>query len=199
MEYFHRGNSSYEKKFPVIVRTQKLDIVNLQANTFTYRTEAYLQHREKQVVSKSPPPSPTITTWRNLKYQKRFVDKDQAELDRVLSTMDSIHGTFNRSLLIPFNQVYASLYGDDDKSARLMKTFCQRQDHYMNYDLSMKDDDNTQEMSNSYGDFDDETEDEEEKENGKKNSYDSGYGTVMPIRQFSRGLFFKTTQPLSIN
>jgi hypothetical protein len=41
----------------------------------------------------------TKTTWKNLKNQKNIFDNDQEELDRVISTIDSIHGTFNRSLL----------------------------------------------------------------------------------------------------
>jgi hypothetical protein len=172
----------------------KLDNEILPGNNFIYRTEMYLQQREEQYVNKTPPS--TITTWKNLKYQKRMVDNDQAEIDRILSRIDSIHGTFNRSLLKPFSQVYSSLYGDDDESTRLMNTFCQCQDYCRNYDLTMKDDNdsNTQEISSSGGnfedtDFDNDTEDEEEKENEKKKSYDSGYGSVVPKRQFSRGPF----------
>jgi hypothetical protein len=180
------------------------DNETLPANDFTYRTEMYLQQRENQHVNKTSPG--TITTWKNLKYQKRIFDNDQAEIDRVISTIDTIHGTFNRSLLKPFNQVYSSLYGDDDKSTRLMQIFCQRQDHYINNDLSIKDnnDSTTQELSISSGnfqdtDFDNDTEDEEERENEKKKSYDSGYGSVIPKRQFSREPFLKITQSLSIN
>jgi hypothetical protein len=203
--YSHR-NSYNENRLLNIFCTQKLNNDTPTANNFTYRTEVYLQQREKQNMNKSLPA--TITTWKNLKYQKRILDNDQAEIDRALSTIDSIHGTFNRSLLIPSNQVYSSLYGDDDKSIRLMKIFCRRQDHYMSCDLPMKDDDdsNTQKLSTSFGkfqdtDFDDDTEDEEEKENEneKKCSYDSGYGSVMPMKHLSREPLLKITQPLSRN
>jgi len=203
--YSHR-NSHNENRLLNIFCTHKLNNDTPTANNFTYRTEVYLQQREKQNANKSLPA--TITTWKNLKYQKRILDNDQAEIDRVLSTIDSIHGTFNRSLLIPSNQVYSSLYGDDDKSIRLMKIFCQRQDHYMSCDLTMKDDDdsNTKKISTSFGnfqdtDFDDDTEDEEEKENEneKKCSYDSGYGSVMPMKHLSRESLLKITQPLGRN
>jgi hypothetical protein len=203
---FRRRTSYNENRLLNIVCTNKYGNDTPTANNFTYRTEVYLQQREKQNVNKSPPA--TITTWKNLKYQKRILDNDQAEIDRVLSTIDSIHGTFNRSLLIPYNQVYSSLYGDDDKSIHLMKTFCQRQNHYMSCDLLIKDNDdsNTQEISSSFGnfqdtDFDDDTEDEEEKENEneKKYSYDSGYGSVMPMKQLSRESLRKITRPLNIN
>jgi hypothetical protein len=65
-----------------------------------------------------------------------------------------------------------------------MKTFCQRQDHYMKED----DYNNTQETSSSFGfwqdtDSDADTSDDDEE---KKKSYDSGYGSVMPRRRFSR-------------
>src|SRR5690349_5756087 len=106
-----------------VICNNKLNNDISTGNNFTYRTEIYLQQREKQYVNKSP--STTITTWKNLKYQKRILDNDQEEINRVISTIDSIHGTFNRSLLIPYNQVYSSLYGDDDKSIHLMKLFCQ--------------------------------------------------------------------------
>jgi hypothetical protein len=158
---FHRKNSSSgERKLTVplnAVCTNKLDNDNPAANNFTYRTEVYLQQREKQNVNKSPPG--TITTWKNLKYQKRILDNDQAEIDRAISTIDSIHGTFNRSLSIPYNQVYSSLYGDDDQSARLMKTFCQRQDHY----TKEEDKNNTQETSSSFGNFHDTDSDSDNK------------------------------------
>jgi len=206
---FYRKNSlSSERKLilpSLVVHIDKSGIVTEPINGYTYRTEVYLQQREKQNESKSS--TGTKTTWKNLKYQQRILDNDQAEIDRVISTIDSIHGTFNRSLLIPYNQVYSSLYGDDDVSTRLMKKFCQRQDHYMSYDLSIKsnDDSTTQEISSSFGNFqdtdlDDNTEDEEEKENEneKKNSYDSGYGSVFPMRQYSKEPFHKITQSLNI-
>jgi hypothetical protein len=184
---FSRKNSSSGQKLrtpSLVIHINKSGIVTTPLNDFTYRTEVYLQQREEQYVNKTPPL--TITTWKNLKNQKRMVDNDQAEIDRVLSRIDSIHGTFNRSLSIPYNQLYSSLYGDDDKSTRLMKTFCQRQDHYSKEEDTNNN--NTQETSSSFGfiqdtDSDlDNTEDEEE----KKKSYDSGYGSVMPRRHFSR-------------
>jgi hypothetical protein len=182
---FSRKNSSSGQKLltpSLVIHINKTGIVTKPINDFTYRTEVYLQQREKQYVNKTPPA--TITTWRNLKYQKRMFDKDQDEIDRVLSTIDSIHGTFNRSLSIPYNQVYSSLYGDDDKSSRLMKTFCQRQDHYM----KEEDNNNTQETSSSFGFFQDTDSDLDntEDEDDKKKSYDSGYGSVIPKRHFSR-------------
>lgn len=207
MELISTSRNVHWKILANSVCTNRSDNDASVGNHFTYRTEMYLQHREKQYANKLPPA--TITTWKNLKYQKGMLDDDQAEIDRVLSTIDSIHGTFNRSLLIPYNQVYSSLYGDDDDvSIHLMKTFCQRQDHYMNYGLSRKDhgDCNTQYVSSSFGnfqdsDFDDDIEDEEgnENENEKKNSYDSGYGSVLPMRQFSREPLLQTTQPLIKN
>jgi len=186
---FHRKISLNEKKLSVpslVVHINKSGIVTKPINDYTYRTEAYLQQREKQTINKSSPPATPKTTWKNVMQQKRILEHDQAEIDRALSTIDSIHGSFNRSLLIPYNQVYSSLYGDDDdKSTRLMKTFCQRQDHYMKED----DYNNTQETSSSFGfwqdtDSDADTSDDDEEE--KKKSYDSGYGSVMPRRRFSR-------------
>jgi hypothetical protein len=201
---FYRKNSLNEKKFTVpslVVHIDKSGIVTTPLNDQTYRTEVYLQQREKQDEDKSSS-SATITTWKNLKYQKRILDNDQVEIDRVLSTMDSIHGIFNRSLLIPYNQVYSSLYGDDDQSTCLMKTFCQRQDYYMNY-KSYNHDTNRLGMANSFKNFqdtdlDDDTEGEEE-EAEKKKSYDSGYGSVMPMKHFSRESFLKIAQSLSLN
>ncbi|CAF0932126.1 unnamed protein product [Rotaria sordida] len=228
-QYFRHKNPSYEKKSlsnlnksrSIIVRIPKSNNNdNFRTNNFTYRTEVYLQQREKQYIEKSS--SATITTWKNLKYQKQILDNDQVEIDRVLSTLDSIHKTFNRSLLIPYNKVYSSLYGNhNNKSDRLMKTFCQCRNHYMTYELSMKldDDDNndadnndnddeskTQVISNSFGNFqdtdlDDTTDNEEERENEneKKKSYDSGYGSVIPMKQYSREPFIKITQPWNVN
>jgi hypothetical protein len=78
----------------------------------------------------------------------------------------------------------------------------------MNYGRSRKDDGvcNTQYLSSSFGnfqdsDFDDDIEDEEgnENENEKKYSYDSGYGSVLPMRQFSREPLLQTTEPLITN
>jgi hypothetical protein len=191
---FYRKNSLNEKKFTVpslVVHIDKSGIVTTPLNDQTYRTEVYLQQREKQDEDKSSSSS-SITTWKNLKYQKRILDNDQAEIDRVLSTMDSIHGTFNRSLLIPYNQVYSSLYGDDDQSTCLMKTFCQRQNHYMKEENN----NTTQETSNSFGFFQDTDSDSDnsEDEEEKKKSYDSGYGSVMPKRHFSRESLTEVSQ-----
>jgi hypothetical protein len=160
-----------------------MELISVLKN-FTYRTEVYLQQRENQLVNKSP--AGTITTWKNLKYQKQIFDDDQMEIDRVLSTIDSIHGTFNRSSLIPYRQIYSSLYGGgDDDSSHLIKTFCQRQDHLI------KDDEknSTNETTSSFGNFHDTDSDSihsDEEGNERKHSYDSGYGSVMPKRYFSR-------------
>jgi hypothetical protein len=184
--HFHRKNTvSYERKAIVpslVVHINQSGIVTTPNNGSTYRTEVYLQQRENKL------PVGTKTTWKNLMQQKRIVDHDQAEIDRVLSTIDSIHGTFNRSLLIPYNQAYSSLYGDDDQSARLMKTFCQRQDHY----IKDEEKNHTQETSSSFGNFQNTDSDsinsEDDDEDEKKKSYDSGYGSVMPKRRLSREL-----------
>ena len=199
-----KSSIAFKKPKSIIIRAGELNNDTSPINTFTYRTEFYLQQREKQNVNK--PPSTTITTWKNLKYQRQIFDNDQSEIDRVLSTIDSIHGAFNRSLLIPYNQAYSLLYENNDKSDRLMKTFCERQDHCMSYDLSMKDhghlDNNTLETLSSFRNFqdttfDDNTEDEEENENEKKKTYDSGYGSFMPMRQFSRESLIKITQSVT--
>ena len=164
----------------------------VSTKNFIYRTEMYLQQREEeeqQRVKKSP-----ITTWKNVKYQKHIFQDEQAEIDRVLSTIDSIHGTFNRSLLMLNNDIYSSLYGDDHVSTHLMKTFCQRQDYYINYHLSIKDNDrgHTRDFTNLFDhyletDSDPISDDEKEQiEYEKKNSYDSAYGSVRPSRQLSR-------------
>lgn len=153
----------------------------IPTKNFTYRTEMYLQQREEeQRVKKSP-----ITTWKNVKYQKHIFQNDQEEIDRVLSTIDSIHGTFNRSLLTLNNDIYSSLYGDDHISTHLMKTFCQRQDYYTNC--------HTRDFANLFDHYREtdsdpisDDEEEEEIEYEKKNSYDSAYGSVRPSRQLSR-------------
>ncbi|CAF1272201.1 unnamed protein product [Adineta steineri] len=215
--HHHRRNSYNERKLTITLNKSqtingsidKSNTRKLSTDNFTYRTEAYLQQREQQQMTHKSLSVTPKTTWKNVMQQKRILQIDQAEIDRALLTIDSIHGSFNRSMLKPSYQVYSSLYGDDDKSTRLIKTFCQRQDHYMNYEVTVKhddDDSNTQEISSSFGnmldsDFDDCTEDEEEKENEneKKNSCDSGFGSVMPKRQFSRESLLKITQSLSKN
>jgi len=194
---FYRKNSlSSEKKSggpSLVVHINKSGIVTTPINGCTYRTEVYLQQRDKQYENKTS--TGTKTTWKNLTQQKQILDNDQAEIDRALSTIDSIHGTFNRSLLIPYNQVYSSLYGDDDKSIHLMKTFCQRQDHYIKEDEK----NNTQETSSSFGFFQDTDSDADnsEYEEEKKKSYDSGYGSAMPRRRFSRESLLEVSQHLN--
>jgi hypothetical protein len=178
---------SYDKKSIIpslVVHINQSGIATTPINDDTYRTEVYLQEREKQIGRK--------TTWKNLMQEKRIVENDQEEMDRVLSNIDSIHGTFNRSLLIPFNQVYSSLYGDDDQSACLMKTFCQRQDHY----LKDEEKNHTQKTSSSFGNYQetDSDIDNSEEEEEKKKSYDSGYGSVMPRRHFSRESLSEASQ-----
>ncbi|CAM4742843.1 unnamed protein product [Rotaria magnacalcarata] len=199
--YEKRPSTILNKSKSIIVRTPKSNNATPRTHNFTYRTEFYLQQRETENLEKSS--SSAVTTWRNLKYQKQILDHDQAEIDRALSTIDTIHKIFNRSLLIPHNRVYSSLYGNDNKSDRLMKTFCQCQNHYTNYELSMKENDNDSKIeviSSFYGnfqdtDFDDKMENEDEKENEKKNSYDSGYGSVIPIREYTREPRLKVTRP----
>ncbi|CAF3330211.1 unnamed protein product [Rotaria socialis] len=200
--YFRRRSAYYEKRSsPILNKSKSIIVRTPRTHNFTYRTEFYLQQRETENLEKSS--SSSVTTWRNLKYQKQILDHDQAEFDRVLSTIDSIHKIFNRSLFVPHNQVYSSLYGNDNKSDRLMKTFCQCQNHYTNYEVSMKenDDDTKIEAISSFDgnfpdtDFDDNMEDDEEKENEKKKSYDSGYGSVIPIREYTREPLLKVTQP----
>ena len=163
----------------IVLHIDQSGVVSAPKNEFTYRTEAYLRQREQQ--NEHPPPPPptttTITTWKTLMHQRRALDHDQAEIDRALAMMESIHGTFNRSLSLPYNEVYASLYGDDDRSARLLKTFCQRQDHYIKDEEAC----HTQETSSSFGLFptSDSDSDASEDEAEKKKSYDSGYGSVV--------------------
>ncbi|CAF1272240.1 unnamed protein product, partial [Adineta steineri] len=105
---------------------------------------------------------------------------------------------FNRSLLIPYNQVYPSLYGDDDKSSHLMKTFCQSQDHYM----KDEDNNNTHETSSSFGfcqdtDSDIDSSEIDDDDDEKKKSYDSGYGSVMPRRRYTRESLIIISQNLN--
>ncbi|CAF1598394.1 unnamed protein product [Adineta ricciae] len=208
-----RRNSFNELQTPPMNMTSPCNLsrnISPANDDFTYRTEAYLQEREEQSVSKALVPLTSKITWRNVMQQKRTLESEQEEIDRALSTINSIHGSFNRSMLRPHNEVYPSLYGDDDKSSRLLKSFCQRQDYYTNYDISLKhtvsddEDSNTQDLSISYGnyfdsDFDDYSDDEEEKENEKKKSCDSGFGSALPKRHFSRESLLKFTQSLSKN
>lgn len=163
-----------------IVHIDKSGVVKAETNGYTYRTEFYVQEREKQEEQKPK------TTWKHLKEEKQIVDHDQAEIDRVISTIDSIHGTFNRSLLIPYNQVYSSLYGGgDEDSMQLMKTFCQRQDHFLPNEEKNQADDNTNSSGNFHNtDSDSIVTDDDDQE--KKKSYDSGYGSVIPRRYPSR-------------
>jgi cell division septum initiation protein DivIVA len=189
--HFHRKSALSSEKKPsvpsLVVHINQSGIVTTPINGSTYRTEVYLQQRENKLSTG------TKTTWKNLMQQKRIFDHDQAEIDRVVSTIDSIHGTFNRSLLVPYNQVYSSLYGDDDHSDRLMKTFCQRQDHY----IKDEEKNHTQETSSSFGNFqntDSDSINSEDEEEEKKKSYDSGYGSVMPRGHLSRELLVDVSQ-----
>ncbi|CAF1133688.1 unnamed protein product [Rotaria magnacalcarata] len=197
----YRKISSREKNSSapsLVLHINDSDIISTFANDCTYRTEAYLQEREKPNVVTPPTSSSTTTTWRNLKYQKQILDHDQAEIDRALSTIDSIHKIFNRSLLIPHNRVYSSLYGNDNKSDRLMKTFCQCQNHCTNVQDSAADT-YTQETLNSKSilNFNDTNSDLDDIEDKKKNSYDSGYGSVMPRRRISRESFAQISNHLN--
>ncbi|CAF3330224.1 unnamed protein product [Rotaria socialis] len=202
----YRKISSREKNSSVpslVLHINNSDIVSTLANDCTYRTEAYLQEREKQNVVKpstSSSTTTTTTTWKKLKYQKEILDNEQAEIDRVLSAFDSIHRTFNRSLSKPYNQVYSSLYGDDNQSDRLMKTFFQCQNHCTNVqDAAAAADTSTQETlsSTSILNFNDTDSDLDDIEDKKKNSYDSGYGSVMPRRRISRESFAQISNHLN--
>jgi hypothetical protein len=144
---------------------------------------------------------------------KRTFDPDQAEIDRVLSTIDSIHGSFNRSLLMPHNQVYSTLYGNDDASAQLMRTFCQRRDHYdYCYRTYRGDIGSTQRILCSLGHGEDTDGDDDEDiaktegkqetdddEKGKKNSYDSGYGSLFNKPYASRDRTPSFSKPSNLN
>lgn len=157
----------------------------ISMKNYTYRTEMYLQQREEEEQRRCVKKCP-ITTWKNVKYQKQIFEDEQEEIDRVLSTLDSIHGTFNRSLLMLNNDIYSSLYGDDDHvSSHLMKRFCQRQDYYTNCHLTIND--HTRDLSNLFDYYLDSDPisdvDDDDIEYEKKNSYDSAYGSV---RQLSR-------------
>jgi hypothetical protein len=177
---------------PSIPRFNRLHHENISSNACSYRTELYLRQREQH----GPSPSSNVTTWKDLVQQKHNIDHDQAEIDRVLSTMNSIHDTLNRSLIMPYNRVYSRFYGsdsitgggddddddDDDGSARLMRTFCQREDHYR------KDDDssNTHETLSSSSIFPETDSDHSDDERDeKKKSFDSGYESILLRRKFS--------------
>ncbi|CAF1413250.1 unnamed protein product [Adineta ricciae] len=182
----------------LVVHIDKTGIVAKPNTDYTYRTEDYLQHREKQSNDQTVLLNSSKTTWKNVVQQKRTLDSDQEEIDRALSTIDSIHGSFNRSLFIPYNQAYSSLYGDDDKSTHLMQTFCQSQHHYMQDEKH----DHTQETLNSFGFCQDTDSDADSSENDadddeKKKSYDSGYGSVMPRRRFPRESLIMISQNLN--
>lgn len=155
----------------LIVRIDQTGIVSTEHDDCcTYRTESYLHERERSTLSHG-----RKTTWKNLMQEKQLLDTDQAEINRVLATIDSIHGTFNRSLIKAHQQVYSSLYGEDDLSNHLMKTFCQRQDH-LNKEQKKT---SIRKIFHSHQDNDYDSinsEDDDHDEDEKKNSYDSGYG-----------------------
>ncbi|CAF0950473.1 unnamed protein product [Rotaria sordida] len=200
-QHFSKKNLSYEKNSSIpslVVHINKSDIVTTLLNDHQYRTEIYLQQREKQNINEistslSSLSTPTKTTWKNLKYQKQILNNDQAEIDRAISTIDSIHKIFNRSLLIPYNQVYSLLYGDNNKSDHLMKTFCQCQNHFRTKE---NDNNHTQETLNSFVNFEDTDSDLDyhEDEEEKKKSYDSGYDSVLARRHISRESSVKILQ-----
>ena len=184
--------SSSTNKSPLpslIVRIDQSGIVtSSNPDACIYRTESYLHERERQQLSMG-----RKTTWKNLMQERQLLDSDQAEIDRVLATIDSIHGTFNRSLFKAHQQVYSSLYGEDDLANHLMKTFCQRQDHYLKEEKKSS----IQTIFNSHRHFqetdgesiqseDEDDEAEEEEEDEKKKSYDSGYGSGIQRRHSFR-------------
>ncbi|CAF2305647.1 unnamed protein product [Rotaria sp. Silwood2] len=187
----------------LIVHINKSDIASTLLNDYTYQTEVYLQQRDKQNINKTsslssssssslPSSSTTKTTWKNLKYQKEISKNDQAEIDHALSRIDSIHEIFNRSSSMPYNQVYSSLYGDNNKSDHLMKTFCQCQNHFR----KEEDNNHIQQISNSVVTFEDTDSDLDynEDEEEKKKTYDSGYDSVLPRRHISRESLAKFSQ-----
>ena len=161
----------------LIVRIDQTGIVRTeQDDCCTYRTESYLHEREKQNL-----PMGRKTTWKNLMQEKQILDTDQAEINRVLATIDSIHGTFNRSLIKAHQQVYSSLYGEDDVSNHLMNTFCQRQDHYNKEQKKTSirkifHSHRNFQADDDYDSINSEDDDDDDDEEEKKKSYDSGYG-----------------------
>ena len=168
----------------LVVHINQEGIATTPPKEYAYRTELYLQQRQQQQLPS--PANNTTTTWKALVQQKQTNSDDQAEIDRVLATLDSIHGTLNRSVVMPYSRVYSTLYGggggdEEDASTRLMRTFCQRQDHFR------KDEDTscTQETSSSFGMFPDTDSDASEAaaDDEKKKSYDSGYGSVLQRRK----------------
>ncbi|CAF1580145.1 unnamed protein product [Adineta steineri] len=91
---FHQKNSFYEKNLTapsLVVHINKTGIITKPINNYTYRTEDYLQQREKQPINKSTFPLTSKTTWKNVMQQRRILENDQAEIDRAISTIDSIH------------------------------------------------------------------------------------------------------------
>ena len=134
-----------------------------------YRTEIYLQQREQHRSSSN------VTTWKDLMQQKQSLQHDQAEIDRALSTMDSIHGSLNRSLIVPYDRVYARLYGngdEEDESTRLMTSFCQRQDHCRHFYLLSTSITASDEFNLN--------------QHPKKQCYDSAYGSMLVKRRLRR-------------
>ena len=163
----------------LVVHINQSGIATAPPKDYAYRTELYLQQRQQL-----RPPSTTTTTWKALTQQKQINHDDQVEIDRVLTTLDSIHDTLNRSLMRPYSRVYSTLYGDgdeEDASTRLMRTFCQRQDHLRKEENTSC----TQETSSSLGIFPDTDSDASEAaaDDERKNSYDSGYGSILPRRK----------------
>ena len=198
--YLHqRTATNDEKSSSERHALQANGLVPTSPEDYAYRTELYLQQRQQQ--QRRPPLRPssnTTTTWKALTQQKQINHDDQAEIDRVLTTLDSIHGTLNRSLMMPYSRVYSTLYGDgdeEDASTRLMRTFCQRQDH-LKYDYRSSKtcaanrlfDLMKHSLDSDRNDDTDDEEEEEEKEE-KRNSYDSGFGSMMTKRYLSRDPF----------
>lgn len=97
-------------------------------NDCQYRTEIYLQQRERNDQTNSD--SSNMTTWKELTHQKHMIEHDRIELDRALSRINSIHDSLNRSSIYSSARIYSILYSNHDDSDRLLQTFCQRHDHY---------------------------------------------------------------------
>ena len=168
-----------------------LGISTTPPKEYAYRTELYLQQRQQQQLPS--PANNTTTTWKALVQQKQTNSDDQAEIDRVLATLDSIHGTLNRSVVMPYSRVYSTLYGDEeDASTRLMRTFCQRQDHFRHDYQSSKATPATSlfdSMERSLDTNHDDETDEDNEKTEKRNSYDSGFGSLMTKRHLPRDPF----------
>lgn len=160
-------------KASIIVQIDETGIVPISKSLNQYRTEFYLEQREKQTNGSN------LTTWKQIVEQKQNLSKDQVEIDRAISTIDAIHESLNRSLIVPHNRLYSSLYSDQDDSHRLIRSFCQRRDHCSNFDENIEEKIKSNSTSNLV-DVESIVSDEELDE--RKAFYDSGYETLLRFR-----------------